>query len=162
MLSDEGVGLRTRQAKKRPLCLTLAAGWRKTQKYTFPASCTARLDDGLPLGSAECTTLIAGNHSNTTAFSKSCITALMSRTLLPGKPYPLGATPSRLGTNFALYSESAARVDLCLFDPDGKQTDCVTFREHTAHVWHGFIRDIRPGQLYGYRVDGPWEPARGE
>ncbi len=86
----------------------------------------------------------------------------MSRTLLPGKPYPLGATPSRLGTNFALYSELATRVDVCLFDADGNQADCVTLREHTAFVWHGFVRDIRPGQLYGYRVDGPWEPHRGE
>jgi isoamylase len=86
----------------------------------------------------------------------------MSRTLLPGKPYPLGATPGRLGTNFALYSESATRVDICLFDPDGNQIDCVTLREHTAHVWHGFVRDIRPGQLYGYRVDGSWEPLRGQ
>jgi isoamylase len=90
------------------------------------------------------------------------ITALMSRTLLPGKPYPLGATPGRLGTNFALYSEQATRVDVCFFDADGNETDCVTLREHTAFVWHGFVRDIRPGQLYGYRVDGPWEPLRGE
>lgn len=86
----------------------------------------------------------------------------MSRTLLPGKPYPLGATPSRIGTNFAVYSELATRVDVWFFDSDGKQTDCVTLREHTAFVWHGFVRDIRPGQLYGFRVDGPWEPHRGE
>ncbi len=85
----------------------------------------------------------------------------MSRTLLPGKPYPLGATPSRLGTNFAVYSEEATRVDVCFFDDDGNLIDCVTLREHTAFVWHGFVRDIRPGQLYGYRVDGPWDPHRG-
>ena len=86
----------------------------------------------------------------------------MSRTLLPGKPYPLGATSGRLGTNFALYSEQATRVDVCFFDEDGTPADCVTLREHTAHVWHGFVRDIHPGQLYGFRVDGPWEPSRGE
>jgi isoamylase len=86
----------------------------------------------------------------------------MSRTLLPGKPYPLGTTAGRLGTNFALYSEQATRVDVCFFDEDGDPSDCVTLREHTAHVWHGFVRDIHPGQLYGFRVDGPWEPSRGE
>ncbi len=85
----------------------------------------------------------------------------MSRTLLPGKPYPLGATPGRLGTNFAVYSEIATRVDVCFFDADGNFTDYVTLREHTAFVWHGFVRDVRPGQLYGFRVDGPWEPSRG-
>ena len=72
----------------------------------------------------------------------------MSRTLLPGKPYPLGATPRKLGTNFALFSEGATRVDVCLFDENGNQTDCVALRERTAFVWHGLIRDIKPGQLY--------------
>jgi isoamylase len=85
----------------------------------------------------------------------------MNRTLLPGRPYPLGATPSEKGTNFAIYSEGATQVDLALFDAEGKQTDCVTFRERTAHVWHGLICGIHPGQLYGYRVHGPWEPERG-
>jgi isoamylase len=86
----------------------------------------------------------------------------MSRTLLPGKPYPLGATAYKRGTNFAIFSEGATRVDLCLFDSDGKQTDCVTLREKTAFVWHGFINGIKPGQLYGYRIDGPWDPLRGQ
>jgi isoamylase len=85
----------------------------------------------------------------------------MNRTLLPGRPYPLGATPSEKGTNFAIYSEGATQVDLALFDAEGKQTDCVMFRERTAHVWHGLICGIHPGQLYGYRVHGPWEPERG-
>ncbi len=85
----------------------------------------------------------------------------MSRTLLPGKPYPLGATAYKRGTNFAIFSEGATRVDVCLFDSDGKQIDCVTLREKTAFVWHGFINGIRPGQLYGYRVDGPWDPQHG-
>jgi len=85
----------------------------------------------------------------------------MKRTLLPGVPYPLGATAQKKGTNFAIFSERATRVDLCLFDPDGKQTDCVSLQERTAFVWHGFIRDIKPGQLYGYRIDGPWEPEHG-
>ena len=85
----------------------------------------------------------------------------MSRTLLPGKPYPLGATPGGLGTNFAVYSEIATRVDVCFFDADGNFTEYVTLREHTAFVWHGFVREIHPGQLYGFRVDGPWDPSRG-
>ena len=85
----------------------------------------------------------------------------MSRTLLPGKPYPLGATAYRRGTNFAIFSEGATRVDICFFDPDGTQTDCITLRERTAFVWHGFVNGVRAGQLYGYRVDGPWDPQFG-
>jgi isoamylase len=85
----------------------------------------------------------------------------MDHTLLPGRPYPLGATSSSKGTNFAVFSEGATQVDLCLFDADGKQAGCVTLRERTAHVWHGLLCDIKPGQLYGYRVYGPWEPEKG-
>jgi isoamylase len=85
----------------------------------------------------------------------------MNRTLLPGRPYPLGATCSERGTNFAIYSEGATRVDLAFFDAEGKQTDCVTLRERTAHVWHGLLCGIQAGQLYGYRLHGPWEPDRG-
>jgi isoamylase len=85
----------------------------------------------------------------------------MSRTLLPGRPYPLGATVSRKGTNFAIFSEGATRVDVCFFDAKGVQTDCVTLRERTAFVWHGLIRDVKAGQFYGYRIDGPWEPQNG-
>jgi isoamylase len=85
----------------------------------------------------------------------------MPRTLLPGKPYPLGATPTSLGTNFALYSENASAVTVCLFDDAGQQIDCVELKEQTAFVWHGLLRGIKPGQRYGYRVDGPWEPEKG-
>lgn len=85
----------------------------------------------------------------------------MNRTLLPGRPYPLGATASHMGTNFALFSEGATRVDLCLFDANGNQTDCITLRERTAFVWHGLVRGVRPGQLYGYRVHGDWKPEQG-
>ena len=85
----------------------------------------------------------------------------MRRTLLPGRPYPLGATVSSKGTNFAIFSEGATKVDLCFFDAEGKETDCVTLRERTAYVWHGLVRDIKAGQFYGYRIDGPWEPERG-
>jgi glycogen operon protein len=85
----------------------------------------------------------------------------MRRTLLPGKPYPLGATPTSKGTNFSLFSENATGVSVCFFDEAGNQIDCVALRERTAFVWHGMIRDIKPGQRYGYRVEGPWQPEAG-
>jgi isoamylase len=83
------------------------------------------------------------------------------RTLLPGRPYPLGATVYKKGTNFAIFSQDDTKVELCLFDAEGNQSDCIVLREHTAYVWHGLVRDIRPGQLYGYRIHGPWEPDKG-
>ncbi|HEY4008508.1 MAG TPA: glycogen debranching protein GlgX [Acidobacteriaceae bacterium] len=86
----------------------------------------------------------------------------MPRTLLPGKPYPLGATSTEQGTNFAVYSENATAVHVCFFDEQGNQTDCVRLRERTAFVWHGLIRNIKPGQRYGFRVEGPWEPEKGQ
>jgi isoamylase len=86
----------------------------------------------------------------------------MDRTLLPGKPYPLGATPTAKGTNFALFSENATGVSVCFFNEAGKQTDCVALHERTAFVWHGLIRNIKPGQRYGYRVEGPWDPENGQ
>ena len=85
----------------------------------------------------------------------------MSYTLLPGKPYPLGANVTPKGINFALYSEHATSVQVCLFDESGNQTDCINLRERTAYVWHGLVRGIGSGQRYGYRVDGPWEPELG-
>ena len=85
----------------------------------------------------------------------------MSRTVLPGRPHPLGATPRIKGTNFALFSEHATAVKVCFFDDNGNETDCVDLSERTAFVWHGLVRDIKPGQRYGYRVDGPWEPQNG-
>jgi isoamylase len=84
-----------------------------------------------------------------------------NRTLLPGKPYPLGATVYKKGTNFAIFSQDATRVELCLFDSDGRQIECIALRERTAYVWHGLVGEIKPGQLYGYRIHGPWEPDKG-
>src|SRR4051812_44785160 len=82
--------------------------------------------------------------------------------LLPGRPYPLGATWDGSGVNFAIYSETAEAVELCLFDSI-QSTDAkrIRLRERTAYVWHGYIRGMQPGQLYGYRVHGPFEPERG-
>ncbi len=81
----------------------------------------------------------------------------------PGQPYPLGATWTGLGVNFALFSAHATRVDLCLFDSPYAPTPSivVTLPEHTDMVWHGYLPDARPGQLYGYRVYGPYDPGAG-
>ncbi len=77
----------------------------------------------------------------------------------PGRPNPLGATWDGSGTNFALFSEIAERVELCLFD-DGVETR-VALPESTAFVHHGYLPDIGPGQHYGFRVHGPWSPGEG-
>jgi isoamylase len=69
----------------------------------------------------------------------------MARTLLPGKPYPLGAKWNGRGTNFAVYSENATGVELCLFDGN-RQTDSLRLEECTAFVWHGFLPHVGPGQ----------------
>src|SRR5689334_14620454 len=75
---------------------------------------------------------------------------------------PLGATWTGHGVNFALFSEHATGVELCLFDRLGEpETARVRFKARANHVWHGFLPDVRPGQLYGYRVHGPYEPNRG-
>ncbi|MDZ4780821.1 MAG: glycogen debranching protein GlgX [Planctomycetia bacterium] len=81
----------------------------------------------------------------------------------PGRPYPLGATWDGEGVNFALFSENATRVDLCLFDSARTRTEAValTLPEHTDQVWHGYVPDLEPGQLYGYRVYGLYEPEIG-
>ena len=81
--------------------------------------------------------------------------------VLPETRFPLRATPDSAGTNFALFSENATGVDLCLFDANGKETGCVPLRETTAHIWHGYLKEIGPGQQYGYRVHGPFTPEEG-
>jgi isoamylase len=78
----------------------------------------------------------------------------------PGAPYPLGATFDGTGTNFALFSEVAERVELCLFDRDGRETR-IRMPERDALVWHAYLPGATPGQRYGYRVHGPWDPAAG-
>jgi len=80
--------------------------------------------------------------------------------LWPGRPYPLGATYDGRGTNFSLYSEVAEAVELCLFDDDGTEVR-HPLREVDAFVWHGYLPNVGPGQLYGYRVHGPFDPAQG-
>ena len=78
----------------------------------------------------------------------------------PGAPYPLGATWDGWGTNFALFSEVAERVELCLFDEAGSESR-VALTEVDGFVWHGYLPAISPGQRYGYRVHGPYDPRRG-
>ena len=85
----------------------------------------------------------------------------MESTVLPGKPYPLGAKWDGTGVNFAIFSEHATGVELCLFSEDGSESHCHPLTEQTAFVWHGYLPGIAPGQLYGYRVHGPWEPLKG-
>ena len=84
-------------------------------------------------------------------------------TTRPGHPYPLGATWDGEGVNFALFSENATGVELCLFDrPDQeKETHTIRIEERTNQIWHVFLPEVRPGQLYGYRVNGPYEPQAG-
>jgi glycogen operon protein len=78
----------------------------------------------------------------------------------PGTAYPLGATFDGSGTNFALFSEAAERVVLCLFDDDGVESR-VELREVDAYVWHCYLPQVQPGQRYGYRVHGPYDPVNG-
>jgi glycogen operon protein len=78
----------------------------------------------------------------------------------PGHPYPLGATYDGSGTNFALFSSVAERVELCLFDDDDEETR-IEVTECDAHVWHVYLAWVTPGQRYGYRVQGPYDPGAG-
>jgi isoamylase len=79
-----------------------------------------------------------------------------------GNPYPLGATYDGRGVNFALFSAHAEKVELCLFDQDGlRETARIALPERTDDVWHGYLSDLAPGALYGYRVHGPYDPFNG-
>jgi glycogen operon protein len=81
----------------------------------------------------------------------------------PGRPYPLGATWDGRGVNFSIFSEHATGVDLCLFDSAEARSESlrIPLPEQTDMVWHGYMLDVRPGQLYGYRVHGPYQPQAG-
>ena len=76
--------------------------------------------------------------------------------VLPGSPYPLGATWDGTGVNFAIFSENATRIELCLFDDLGTNAkETIPMLETTGHVWHCYLPGLSIGQLYGYRVHGP-------
>ncbi len=81
----------------------------------------------------------------------------------PGRPYPLGATWDGSGVNFAIFSEHATKVDLCLFDSAdaARESHRIAMPERTHQIWHASLPDVRPGQLYGYRVHGPYDPREG-
>jgi len=83
--------------------------------------------------------------------------------VLPGEPYPLGATWDGQGVNFALFSENATAVELCLFnrEDDSVESDKISLRDRTDQVWHCYLPDVRPGHFYGYRVHGPYDPLNG-
>ncbi|MEO7055371.1 MAG: glycogen debranching enzyme GlgX, partial [Caldimonas sp.] len=92
----------------------------------------------------------------------------MSSSALPisavwlGTPYPRGATWDGQGVNFAVFSESAERVELCIFDREGKnELQRIEVRERTDHVWHCYLPEARPGMAYGYYVHGPYKPEEG-
>src|SRR5262245_29281379 len=79
-----------------------------------------------------------------------------------GGPHPLGATWDGRGTNFSPFSANAGRVQLCLFDSQGRrELERISLPEWTDEIWHGYLADVSPGQLYGYRVHGPYDPERG-
>src|SRR6201991_622158 len=79
----------------------------------------------------------------------------------PGHAYPLGASFDGSGTNFAIFSEVAERVELCLFDGTGGDEVRVALTEVDGFVWHGYLPTVQPGQRYGYRVHGQYDPERG-
>lgn len=83
--------------------------------------------------------------------------------ILPGKPYPLGATWDGMGVNFALFSENATKVELCFFDSPARRRESsrITMPGFTNNVWHVYLKDVHPGQAYGYRVYGPYNPEEG-
>ena len=89
-------------------------------------------------------------------------TVSRARRVWPGQPYPFGATWDGSGTNFAIFSAHAEKVDLCLFDERGdRETERIELPEFTHEVWHGYLPDVHIGQLYGYRVYGPYDPDQG-
>jgi len=84
-------------------------------------------------------------------------------TLSSGRPYPLGATWSKRGTNFAIFSANATRMELCLFDKpgDGQAVKTIRMFHCSNQIWHVFVPGLKPGQCYGYRAHGPFDPAKG-
>ncbi len=81
----------------------------------------------------------------------------------PGKPYPLGATSDSKGVNFAIYASNATKVELCLFKTPQDEVEYIKIdiREHSHYIWHTYVPHLKPGQLYGFRVHGPYEPQNG-
>lgn len=107
------------------------------------------------------TTQEAPQHNDESAANEPQLVRNRSR-VREGLPFPLGATWDGLGVNFALFSANATKVELCLFDADGEyEIERIELPEYTDEIWHGYLPDARPGQLYGYRVHGPYAPEEG-
>ena len=85
----------------------------------------------------------------------------MNYEVLNGLPYPLGAVFDGNGVNFAIYSSNATRVQLCLFNKNGTGEKRIDLPQYTDEVFHGYVKGLKPGQLYGYRVYGPYDPEKG-
>src|SRR4051812_5010849 len=85
----------------------------------------------------------------------------MTRPVWPGEPFPLGPHWDGEGTNFTLFTENAERVELCLFDGPGANEERIAMQERTAFNWHCYLPGVGPGQRYGYRVDGGYDPETG-
>ena len=87
----------------------------------------------------------------------------MNLVVYPGSPYPLGPTWDGEGVNFALFAQNATAVELCLYNStvDKKASARINIKERSHHVWHVYIPGLQPGQLYGYRVHGPYDPHNG-
>ena len=85
------------------------------------------------------------------------------RRVWPGSPHPLGATWDGRGVNFAIYAENATKVELCLFDSTDAphESTRIPLSEYTDFTWHAYLPDLLPGQVYGYRVYGPYDPRHG-
>src|SRR5499427_2630346 len=108
--------------------------------------------------------MTSGQAAGTAVGAVPAARAGQTTSALPGSPFPLGATPGRqagiAGTNFAIASSVADGVTLCLFNEAGAETQ-IPVRDNDADVWHVFVPGVGPGQAYGYRVSGPWDPAQG-
>src|SRR4051812_381016 len=103
----------------------------------------------------------SGHAHPSTFLSKALEVAGGDFAVWPGNPHPLGATFDGHGVNVALASSSAEMVELCLFDGGGQETRRVRLPERTADVFHGYFPELGPGQIYGFRVHGPYDPAYG-
>jgi isoamylase len=107
---------------------------------------------------------LRGRHMEKSLISPTQVPSpmVLKHRIREGRPFPLGATWDGLGVNFALFSANATKVELCLFDLEGKQElERIELPEYTDEVWHGYLPDARPGQVYGYRVHGPYSPNDG-
>ncbi len=105
---------------------------------------------------------LQSRSTGTAALQPSASQVMHKSRIREGRPYPLGATWDGLGVNFALFSAHATKVELCLFDADGRrELERVELPEYTDEIWHGYLPDARPGTTYAYRVHGPYEPTAG-